>query len=70
MMTKHADIATAPLSTRAKRALAKKDIHTIAELQRLHDEYGERHIRERMFGVGRVTAEEILEFLNEFERSN
>ena len=69
-MTRTADLVDTSLSTRAKRALAKNDIHTVAELQRLHVECGERHIRERMFGVGRVTAEEILEFLNEFERSN
>lgn len=62
-MSRNADIANAPLSTRAKRALANNDIHTVTGLQRLYEERGDRHIKERLFGIGKVTAEEILQFL-------
>jgi hypothetical protein len=51
------------LSTRAKRGLAIDGVHTVAELKRLLDERGERYLREQMFNIGKVTAEEILEFL-------
>lgn len=60
-----AKIINMPLSTRAKRALASNNIHTVAELDRLNHELGKRHIRERMFGIGKVTAQEILEYLGE-----
>lgn len=56
-------IASTPLSTRAKRALAKNDIYTVRELKLLFNECGARYIRERMFGIGAVTADEVLRFL-------
>ncbi len=47
------------------RAFAKNDIHTIGELKRLLSEGGETHIKSCMFGIGAVTAEEVLQFLGE-----
>ena len=43
--------------------MAIDGVHTVAELKRLLDERGERYLRERMHNIGKVTAEEILEFL-------
>ncbi len=56
-------IASTPLSTRAKRALAKNDIYTVGELRLLLSECGANYIRQRMFGIGAVTADEILAYL-------
>mgnify|MGYP001801593561 CR=1 FL=1 len=56
-------ITSTSLSTRAKRALAKNDIHTVGELRLLLSKYGAIYIRRRMFGIGAVTAEEILAYL-------
>lgn len=64
-MTDDAEISSTSLSTRAKRALAKNDIHTITELRLLLDQQGPVYIRNRMFGIGAVTAEEILVYLAE-----
>ena len=36
---------------------------TVKELQALLSEQGESYIRTRMFGIGKVTADEILRFL-------
>ena len=62
-MTQDVELICTSLSTRAKRSLAMEGVHTVVELQRFLDERGERYIRERMFNIGKVTAEEILEFL-------
>jgi len=56
---------SALLSTRAKRGFAIDGVHTVAELKRRLDERGERYLRERMQNIGKVTAEEILEFLKD-----
>ncbi len=64
-MTDDAGISGTSLSTLAKRALAKNDIHTMTELRLLLDEHGREYIRTRMFGIGVVIAREILRFLDE-----
>lgn len=62
-MTKDELITITPLSTRAKRALAQNDIRTAQKLQALLAERGSTYIKTRMFGIGRVTADEILRLL-------
>ena len=52
-----------PLSTRAKRALAEEGIETVGELREYFRAHGDKHVRLLMFGVGPVTAEELLGFL-------
>ncbi|WP_299970048.1 hypothetical protein [uncultured Roseobacter sp.] len=46
-----------------KRALAKNDIYSVCELRHLLHECVEAHIGNRMFGIGAVTAKEILAYL-------
>jgi len=58
-------LSSTSLSTRAKRGLAIDGVHTVTELKRLLDQRGERYLRERMHNIGKVTAEEILEFLKD-----
>lgn len=64
-MSNETALSSTSLSTRAKRGLAIDGVHTVAELRRLLDERGERYLRERMHNIGKVTAEEILEFLKD-----
>lgn len=56
-------ISSTSLSTRAKRALEMNNVHTVNELRLLLEKRGADYLRSRMFGIGRVTAEELLRFL-------
>lgn len=64
-MSNETALNSTSLSTRAKRGLAIDGVYTVTELKRLLDERGERYLRERMHNIGKLTAEEILEFLKE-----
>ncbi len=57
-------IADTALSARARNALSGYEVHTVEDLRLFVAENGERFVKERMIGVGAVTAQEILEFLS------
>lgn len=62
-------VASKSLVTRVQRTPAKDDINTVGELLSLPGERGTGHVRNRMFGVWAITAQDVLRLVSGGESS-